>query len=336
VIGNIVLIGNPVAGRHALGKIEMAEKIIRARGFGITVLLTAGKGDAERLAKDAANRPHTLVIAAGGDGTYNEVANGLARSTTPMAILPLGTTSVLAHELKMSHDLKSAVDIALMGAVQNIHLGRITLTGQSAIEETQKKCPEAASSDDHASSITSRYFLLMAGIGFDGETVLRTSEWLKRYAGKGAYILSGLKTILSYNPSLISIDAKLAIGSGLPELAAEPLPSSQKAAGYLAVIGKASCYGGEFKVTPGARLTLPHFCVFVTHKKGRWNLLRYVGGVFMATHVRFRDVSYFQATAVTIQGHAHVQIDGDYFGTTPAKIEIVTDALKIMVSGSPR
>jgi len=178
--------------------------------------------------------------------------------------------------------------------------------------------------------------LLMAGIGFDGETVLRTNEWLKSYAGKGAYILSGLKTFLSYNPSLISIDANLAIGSGVPDLAEEPLPSTQRVAGYFAIIGKASCYGGEYRITPGARLTLPHFYVFVTHKKGRWNLLRYAGGIFMATHVRFRDVSYFGATAVTIQGHAHVQIDGDYFGTTPAKIEIVTDALKIMVRGSPR
>ncbi|MGO9613863.1 MAG: diacylglycerol/lipid kinase family protein [Dissulfurispiraceae bacterium] len=336
MIDNILLIGNPVAGRNALRKIERAEKIIRERGFGIKVLLTARQGDAERLARDAANKPYKVVIAAGGDGTYNEVANGLACSTTPMAILPLGTTSVLAHELQMSHDLKSSVDIALTGAVQSIHLGRITLTGQSALEEAQKKDPEALSHEDHSSSITSRYFLLMAGIGFDGETVLRTSEWLKRYAGKGAYILSGLKTFLSYDPSLISIEADLGTGSGAPGLAAEPLPSSQKVAGYFAVVGKASCYGGEYQITPGARLNLPYFYVFVTHKKGRWNFLRYAGGVFMATHVRFRDVSYFQATSVTLKGRAHVQIDGDYFGTTPARIEIVTDALKIMVSGSPR
>ena len=65
-----------------------------------------------------------LIIAAGGDGTYNEVINGIACTNIPMAILPLGTTNVLAKELGISEDVKKALDIALRGRVQTVSLER--------------------------------------------------------------------------------------------------------------------------------------------------------------------------------------------------------------------
>lgn len=298
---NIILIGNPIAGGGALKKIKTASSILEKKGFYVSLMLTAQKGDAELFARQISQESkirneECLVIAAGGDGTYNEVANGLVHSNIPMAILPLGTTCVLAKELKITPTIERALNIALNGKAQTIHLGRITCK-------------------THDSKLLTRHFLLMAGIGFDGETVYRVDPWIKKITGKGAYILSGIKTIHRYNPSRITLKY-----------------NSEQKSGYNAIIGKASCYGGDFKVTPDAKLTEPFFYVFLMHQKGRLNLIRYISGIIKGSHLKLKDISYFRASEIEIQGNAHIQIDGDYLGTTPAKIDVVPDALKLITS----
>lgn len=302
----ILLIGNPVAGGNALSKIEKAAKIIVSRGFDVRLILTGKRGDAELFAKQIGSEfgdrssesgsnknSKLLVIAAGGDGTYNEVANGLVHSGIPMAILPLGTTSVLARELGFPTRMEKAIDISLNGEIHSVHIGKIILTAQ-------------------VPNVT-RFFLLMAGIGFDGEVVFRVNETIKRYSGKGAYILSGLKSLFAYNPEPIIIKDKTFLLSG-----------------YTAIVGKASCYGGDFKITPDARLTEPCFYIFITHRKGRSDMIRYVSGILKRSHLKFTDISYFKSSEVEIEGNANIQIDGDYIGRAPAKIEIVPDALKMV------
>jgi len=309
----IIFIGNPIAGGNAVKKIEKAVKIIKGRGFDVQLMLTDKRGDAELFAKQISSEfgvrsselrseknsklniqnSKFLVIAAGGDGTYNEVANGLVYSNVPMAILPLGTTSVLARELNFPSNLEKVLDISLNGKTHIINLGRITLADRIPI--------------------ITRYFLSMAGIGFDGETVFNVSEKIKRYSGKGAYILSGLKSLLKYDPGQITIKSQ--------ELSL---------AGYTAIVGKVSCYGGNFKITPDARLTDPYFYIFVTHRKGKSDLLRYISGILKGQHLKIKDTSYLKMSALEIEGDAHIQIDGDYLGKTPAKIEIVPDALGLV------
>lgn len=314
----IILIGNPIAGGGALKKIKAASSILQKRGFDVRLMLTSEKGDAELFAKQISyNQSQTpnpeplLVIAAGGDGTYNEVANGLVHSNIPMAILPLGTTSVLSKELNMPKDLESALDIALDGKVRTIHLGRITcnrLAHSSSLIDANKK-PIGYELSVKSYNIT-RYFLLMAGIGFDGETVYSVNEKIKTITGKGAYILSGIKTILKYNPSRITLKC-----------------DSEQLSGYNAIIGKASCYGGDFKITPDAKITEPFLYVFLMHQKGRLNLIRYISGIINKSHLKLKDISYFSASKIEIEGNAHIQIDGDYLGTTPAKIDVMPNAL---------
>ncbi|MDI6728097.1 MAG: diacylglycerol kinase family lipid kinase [Thermodesulfovibrionales bacterium] len=317
---NIILIGNPIAGGGALKKIKRSVNILENRGFDVRLMLTAQKGDAESFARQISQegQGELLVIAAGGDGTYNEVANGLAHSNIPMAILPLGTTSVLAKELNMPENLEKALNIALNGKVQTVHLGRITcnkLAHSSSLIDTNKKTMghELSSKSYNITrhpSLVTRYFLLMAGIGFDGETVYSVNEKIKTITGKGAYILSGIRTILKYNPPRITLKY-----------------NSEQKSGYNAIIGKASCYGGDFKITPDAKLTEPSLYVFLMHKKGRLNLIRYISGIIKGGHLKLKDISYFRASEIEIQGNAHIQVDGDYLGITPAKIDVMPNAL---------
>lgn len=257
------------------------------------VRLTQKKGDAEGWARGAAGDGAPLVIAAGGDGTFNEVINGIANSETAMAIVPLGTTNVLAKELGVPEDVAGATDIVLRGKVYSVSLGRVSCVFHSLP--------------------VSRYFCLMAGIGFDGEAVYGVSGTLKKHSGKGAYVLSGLKTLMKYSPGDLSF-----------------MVNGAAYTGYSAIVGNASKYGGNFKITPDAMLDDPHLRIVLMHGKRRRDILRYIYGIFRRRHLQLKDITYLKGDSVRIEGTARIQIDGDYLGTTPATITVVPDALKLI------
>ncbi|HXX58244.1 MAG TPA: diacylglycerol kinase family protein [Thermodesulfovibrionales bacterium] len=291
---SILLIANPAARRASSRSIEKAAALFRSKGYEVTISLTRQRGEAEELAKKASRDRLSLVVAAGGDGTFNEVVNGLAYTDTPMAILPMGTTNVLAKELGIPEILEGAVARAIKGSGRSVSLGKIT-------------------ANHPPSGSVTRYFCLMAGIGFDGEAVYRFRSSLKRYSGRAAYVLSGLKTLLSYAPEplLFSVDG-----------------NSRR--GYSAIVGKASRYGGNFQVTPDAALTDPHFHLVIMEGKKRRDVLRYVCGIVAGGHLGFRDISYLKADAIRIEGRAAVQVDGDYLGFTPAEITVAPQAVKLV------
>ena len=293
---NVNLIVNPIAGSRAFRSIKKIECLLRGK-TSLRTFVTQKKGDAESFAQQISSQStvdssQSLVIVAGGDGTFNEVINGLLLSgkpvfKLPLAFIPLGTTNVLAKELNIPENIEEAVHLALSGTAKKISLGRIN----------------------------NRYFSLMAGIGFDGEAVFRVNNSIKKISGKGAYILSGIKTLAKYNPPLIELKA--------PE---------GTFTGYTAVIGKAKCYGGHFYVTPSASLTEPLLDLCLFQGRTRKDLLRFVSGVIGKKHLNFKDVFYgkFTELEITSNKEVHVQIDGDYFGTLPVKIDVVKDAVSLV------
>jgi YegS/Rv2252/BmrU family lipid kinase len=289
----IVFINNPTARTSSLEKVRQATAYLQKKGFETKLLFTERKGHAEELAREAAGKKPSLIIAAGGDGTINEVINGMVMSDTPLAILPLGTTNVLARELSIPDSVEGAMERAITGQVRTACLGRI----------------EASS--DHAPVV--RHFCLMAGFGFDAKAVYDVNSTLKKVSGEGAYILSGISNLIHYYPTelIFSIDGTQHIG-------------------YAAIIGKASRYGGNFKITPDADIFDPYFYLCIFKGRNRADLLRYAAGVIRGTHLKQKDVLYLKASQISIAGNAHIQIDGDYLGTTPATITIVKDALKIV------
>lgn len=289
---SIILIANPVSKRASEREIQGAIRLLNSAGHEVDLHLTKKRGDAEDFARRYSRTGESFIIAAGGDGTFNEVINGIANTETKMAILPMGTTNVLAKELAIPENVEGAVNRALNGAVHKISLGKISIT--------------------HPLPVT-RYFSLMAGIGFDGAAVFSVNESLKRYSGKGAYVLSGLKTLMKYSPEELIFAA-----------------DGEAYSGYSAIIGNASKYGGHFKVTPDAALREPLLCVFIMHGKRRSDLLRYFWGIIRGKHLRYRDITYLKASLVEVKGIAHMQIDGDYLGASPAVITVVPNALRLI------
>ncbi len=173
----IKLIANPVAGGDARKKIDRIVSWMQARGVAVETTLTQARGDARKAAAAARFGDFDRVVAAGGDGTLNEVINGLAPSEIPLAFIPLGTTNVFALEVNIPLDLERACALVLDGAPRPISLGQAD--GQR--------------------------FLLMAGIGFDAEVVRGVRLSLKRRVGKLAYLVSGLGALCRYRPQPLEV-----------------------------------------------------------------------------------------------------------------------------------
>ncbi|HIJ59567.1 MAG TPA: diacylglycerol kinase family lipid kinase [Nitrospirae bacterium] len=296
----IFLIVNPAAGGSENRSLSCFNTILKKRGYEVIIKETNYKGHCEEIckeiSKDKSFQNNTLIIACGGDGTYNEVANGLVYSNIPMAVLPLGTTSVLARELFIPLKIDDAIETILNGRVIFANLGLIKFLKQT--------------------NLKSRYFILMAGIGYDAETVKNVDLRKKRIFGKFAYISSGMKTFFTYKTSHIDVRVDENYDIDCSNI----------------IICKSSRYGGSFIISPEATLLSPYFYCFTTVSSDKKSLLKYILAILSGQHLRLKDIRYFKAHNLIIEGNGSIQIDGDYLGSLPISVSIAEKAIRLVVS----
>lgn len=161
------LVYNPTAGggRHAeFG--SLAEQCLRQRGMDVVPCMTRAPGDGTRLVAELLPEVEA-VVAVGGDGTVNEVVNGLAGTGVPLGIVPAGTVNVLALELRLPFDLGRACDI-IGGRTRALDLG----------------------------VVDGRGFLLMTGVGLDALTIRHLDLRAKRRFKEAAFVWTGLRSFL--------------------------------------------------------------------------------------------------------------------------------------------
>lgn len=172
------IIVNPAAGSRSGGLFDAVIGQLHERGAFVRCFDTEGLGHATELAAKCAQEAYAdVVVAAGGDGTINEVARGLLGHPTPLGVLPLGTANVLAIELGQKLRMRSVADTLLYGEAKLIGTG----------------------------SINGELFLLMVGVGFDGAVVGAIKPSMKRRFGKGAFVWEGLKAWLKGPGHSISV-----------------------------------------------------------------------------------------------------------------------------------
>lgn len=172
------IIYNPVAGPRRERRFRQVLSRLRRAGCHITVRETTRSGDAEDFARRATAIDCDVLVAAGGDGTINEVINGMVERGLPLAIIPLGTANVLAAEIGVStrpDDIARAI----------VHGRRVPVT---------------------VGRINDRRFIQMAGVGFDAHVVEAVSPSLKRLLGKGAYVIESLAEIINHRPTRFPVE----------------------------------------------------------------------------------------------------------------------------------
>jgi len=174
---HIKLIANPVSGGDARPRIQKAVSELQKRGAEVETCLTSARGDARKAAAQAREEGFDRIVAAGGDGTLNEVVNGVASPEIPIAFLPLGTVNVFALEARIPLQMERACALAVAGSPRLITLGRIN--------------------ED--------LFLLMASVGWDAEAVTCVRQGLKRLIGRLAYAASALEVLLLKAPAAVEL-----------------------------------------------------------------------------------------------------------------------------------
>jgi diacylglycerol kinase (ATP) len=288
------VIYNPTAGRRRLRCLHDVLARLRNAAVDIRLEPTNSRGHAERLACDMAQAD--LVIAAGGDGTINEVINGLmaavaqGRVVPPLGLIPLGTANVLAREIGLTADPASVASTLLGEGELAFRPGRLR------------------------NGVVTRHFGMMAGIGFDADVVANVDLLLKKYLGRVAYGLASAGRLFAYRPHLFRLTI-----DGAPYQAAS------------VVVSRGKHYAGAFIAAPRAALAVPdlHVCLF--EQPGRGAVLRYGAALLRNALPQVRGYRVVTGREVEIQGIERqvVQADGDIVATVPLRLDVAEQAIRL-------
>jgi diacylglycerol kinase (ATP) len=293
---NAFLIYNPAAGslsRHP-HILEETRHTLTPQMGSLHLMPTRGPNTAASLAQDCLAKGADVILVAGGDGTLNEVINGMAGSNVPVAILPGGTANVLATEVKLGGDMRPVARSFASLQVTHVPLARLCAQDES-----------------------SRYFLLMAGVGLDAIIIERVSPEWKRRLGKASYWAGGFSML----------------GARLPEFDVF-IDGVKSRVSFLL----ASCvrnYGGDLQIARHANLLEPQLAIVLFEGASSFRYLKYFTGVLTGTLPRIRGVTVTKAQSVSAEivsgKNVPVQLDGEWCGRLPATIEVTSQTLPILL-----
>jgi YegS/Rv2252/BmrU family lipid kinase len=261
---------------------------------------TTCEGDARRLATEAVREDFEIVVAAGGDGTLNEVLNGIGDAPNGferarLGVLPLGTVNVFARELGIPRQLEPAW--------QMIRRGKETRIDLPMIEFSEK--------DVRAR----RYFAQLAGAGLDARAIELVNWPLKKKIGPLAYIVAGLQALREKSP-------KITVSDGQRSLTGE-----------LVLIGNGSLYGGDFAIFSRADLRdgVLEVCSF---PRVNWlTLLRCGPQLLVKKTLPLSVTESLQSAIITLTSEVSVplEVDGEWIGHLPATFSLERERLRVIV-----
>ena len=301
---NALLIHNPNAGNGGNSRrrlIEEARRIFANGGIEADLAETSGPGDATEIARQATKDGRQLVIACGGDGTLNEVVNGLAVAQNghrvPLALLPGGTANILAKELDIPWDIPKAAQKLLLGEVKDIALGLAT----PLLQPERKK-----------------YFLSVAGAGPDGTIVYSIDLDLKARVGILAYWWQGAREVFRYKFQHFQVST-----------------ATSSVDASLVIIGRTKNYGGPFKITTEADLYEDQFEVMALTTQSGFRYLSYLPTLWMGKLRGTKGVHHYKSDSVVCQPldetPVYAQVDGEPLARLPVEFKIIPRALKLLV-----
>ena len=267
-----------------------------------TLKPTTGPGAATTLAAEAVKEEFDTVIAAGGDGTVNEVVNGLAQAETGLGrtrlgILPLGTINVFARELGLPARLDRAWDI--------IRRGRELRVDLPMVEYASGGCT------------LRRAFAQLGGAGLDSRAIACVDWQWKTRIGPLAYVLGGLKAMRGRQPQ---VTVTLADG--------------RRASGELVLLGNGRYYGGWIPMFPGTSLCDGRVAVRVFPRVTLLTLARFGLAWLFRTGFTTRHEIRWHTTGLTLTSDppgVPFELDGDNIGPLPARVTVRREALRVLV-----
>jgi diacylglycerol kinase (ATP) len=291
-----VIVNPKAAGGKAIKKLPEISAVASSIAPEYLLHVTSSIEDARLRAREFANMGIERIVAVGGDGTFNEVANGILESghRTALGIVPAGTGCDLPRTLRVPGSIREALTFALTGEAQSMDVG---------LAKT---------------STTERHFLNVAGLGFDAKVADRAQR-TKRLSGKKAYIaaLAQSLTDFGYIDVRIETDGK--------EIATKAVFVSIANAQYLA---------GGFHFAPMAKVNDGLLDLAIIDDISLPGFVKAVPSVMRGKHLSNPHWSHYTTThvRVTATTPALVQLDGEISGTSPAEFTIVPGALDVVAA----
>jgi YegS/Rv2252/BmrU family lipid kinase len=293
------LIYNPTAGpRDVQAELERLCSFFWQQGWSVELRTTERPGDATSMARQAAADGLDAVIVAGGDGTVNEVVNGLVGSDTALSVLPVGTGNLWAKQLRVP-TYTLANPLRLRKAAQDLVNGTV-------------RTIDVGQADGHA-------FLCWASAGLDAEVTTETEPRDRTTKRLGAlpYLVAAALVAQSFQgvQTTITLDNDVVHGRTL-----------------LVMVNNIQQYGGLVDVAPRARLDDGLLDVFVFKGLGFGYVVRHLLKVLSQRYLEDPEIVHRQARRIVVctEETMAVQVDGDPIGNTPARIEVVPRALRIV------
>jgi len=297
------LIVNPAAGAGKTGKHwPRIKSFLQKIGVRFENDLTEAPGHAVELARAAVGKGYRLIVSVGGDGTINEVVNGMydagGLKNVQLGIIGTGTGGDYIRTLGVSRDYREACEHLLHPVPMTVDLGMVThdINGQ--------KCR--------------RLFTNFAGLGFDAEVVRATTKKFKKLGSVPSYLLGLVTTLVTYhNRDLtISIDGKT---------------EERKVCTVIMSNGKYG--GGSMFIAPQADIKDGLFDVVIIGDVSKPDLLASLPRIYRGTHLTHPKVTLKRAREVEIQSKQRIalQADGELLGEAPARFSILPTALTVLV-----
>ena len=250
--------------------------------------VTRRAGDAEALAADAVQHGHDRVIAVGGDGTVQEVVNGLLSGSEPasMGIVPLGSGNDLARSLALPAELATAWTTAIGHVTRRIDVARAR-NGAGDL----------------------RWFASAGGIGFDAQVAAAMADRSGWQAGRAGYLLTTLTELRRFENRHIrlTIDGQTETGDML-----------------FVAIANGAYYGGGMRIAPGAHVDDGLVDVCVVGDISRLTVLRQLPNLYRGTHVNHPAVSMRSGSIIEADSDdaTRIHLDGEPFGSLPLHVTV--------------
>lgn len=310
-----VVIVNPQSQGGRLGKrwAELAEQIGRA--FPYDESITKAQGDATRLAREAIKGGAERIVAVGGDGTINEVANGFfdesgapLRTTASLAVIPFGTGGDLRRTIGVPKEAADAIAVIKANHTKRIDVGKLELTG-------------------HDGKRFLRMFINIASFGISGRLDRMINESGKKL-GRIGYFVTGTRASLSHKNQRVQLifDGKV--------------DDRVDVTTYVVAVANGRYFGGGMMIAPNAELDDGVFDVTVVGDLSITQLLTgFARQVYSGAHLKTKGVSVrrarvVEAEAVDPNDKVEFDVDGEHLGRLPARFEIVPSALTLVVPGA--
>jgi YegS/Rv2252/BmrU family lipid kinase len=289
-----------VSGNGSTGK-RWPELAHRAAQLGLTgeTLFSQRPGHLIELARTALERGAELVVVAGGDGTLNEVVNGVAGSDVTLAALPLGTGMDFVRTYGIPNKFEDAVRVAVSGNTRTIDAGLVHYRAWSG-EEAE------------------RWFANVGSVGMSGAVAQRANSMSKALGGRATFFYALVRVFFEWENTEVTVT--------LDE-------GERRGRMHDVIVANGQWHGGAMWLAPGAQPDDGQFDVVLIGDVSKLDFVTTAPKLYKGTHVNHPKVEVVRSSTVTVDAPEHlpIELDGEQVGTTPVRFEVVPGALRVKV-----